>query len=389
MGPAPFSGLCRFPTERKEVDPLVCIHFFISAIYGVVTVCRPHPNECSGSDLDGDIYFVTWDPELIPPHLVEPMDYTPAPQTFLQRHVTIEVSSIFPLFLNLDFGVRSEKREIYLLESSALQDVEEYFLNYLVNDSMGIIANAHTVFADSEPERAMSPHCKDLAKLFSIAVDFPKTGVLAIIPPRLAVKEFPDFMEKHDRTLYQSKSVIGKLFRAARDKDPSCTPLEFTHRQAARCYDPDMEVDGFENYLDEAFFFKGEYDFKLGNLMSFYKIKTEAEILFGVSTKLSKGFNRQRDGDAVHMAIKSLKKEVRSWFNRPSSEKNVDGESLLAKASAWYHVTYHKDYWGCYNEGLDRPHFISFPWCVHEKLILIKTRQKTNRLAVQMSSMRI
>ncbi|GKF30703.1 probable RNA-dependent RNA polymerase 1, partial [Tanacetum coccineum] len=40
---------------------------------------RPHPNECSGSYLDGDIYFVCWDPNLIPPRQVEPMDYTLAP----------------------------------------------------------------------------------------------------------------------------------------------------------------------------------------------------------------------------------------------------------------------------------------------------------------------
>ncbi|PIA63818.1 hypothetical protein AQUCO_00201270v1 [Aquilegia coerulea] len=44
---------------------------------------RPHPNECSGSDLDGDIYFVSWDPELIPPRQIQPMDYTPAPAAIL------------------------------------------------------------------------------------------------------------------------------------------------------------------------------------------------------------------------------------------------------------------------------------------------------------------
>lgn len=54
-------------------------------------VHRPHPNECSGSDLDGDIYFVCWDPELIPTGTSEPMDYTPEPTQILDHDVTIEV----------------------------------------------------------------------------------------------------------------------------------------------------------------------------------------------------------------------------------------------------------------------------------------------------------
>lgn len=52
---------------------------------------RPHPNECSGSDLDGDIYFVCWDTELIPPRQITPMDYTPALPIELDRDVTTEV----------------------------------------------------------------------------------------------------------------------------------------------------------------------------------------------------------------------------------------------------------------------------------------------------------
>ena len=39
------------------------------------------PNEASGSDLDGDVYFVTWDENLVPPRKQSwtPMDYAPVP----------------------------------------------------------------------------------------------------------------------------------------------------------------------------------------------------------------------------------------------------------------------------------------------------------------------
>lgn len=60
-------------------------------------VHRPHPNECSGSDLDGDIYFVCWDPELIPKGTSKPMDYTPEPTQILDHDVTIEVKYLSSL----------------------------------------------------------------------------------------------------------------------------------------------------------------------------------------------------------------------------------------------------------------------------------------------------
>ena len=56
-----------------------------------VNYYRPHPNECSGSDLDGDIYFVGWDADLIPPRPDEPMDYTPVRPMQLDHEVIIEV----------------------------------------------------------------------------------------------------------------------------------------------------------------------------------------------------------------------------------------------------------------------------------------------------------
>ncbi|CAL5428108.1 unnamed protein product [Camellia sinensis] len=316
---------------------------------------RPHPNECSGSDLDGDIYFVCWDRDLIPPRQIQPMDYTPAPSMLSDHDVTIE-------------------------------EVEEYFTNYIVNDSLGIIANAHTVFADTEPLKAMSDPCIKLAQLFSIAVDFPKTGVPAEIPTELRVKIYPDFMEKPDKTPYESESVIGKLFRAVKDISPQSSSFKsFTRDVARNSYDPDMEVDGFEDYVDDAFDYKSEYDYKLGNLMDYYGIKTEAEILSGSIMKMSKSFDRRRDAEDVGLAVRSLRKEARTWFNTSRTTSDAESDDVYAKASAWYHVTYHPSYWGQYNGGMNRDHFLSFPWCVYDKLIHIK--KEKSRMALQLSSL--
>ncbi|KAG6509953.1 probable RNA-dependent RNA polymerase 1 [Zingiber officinale] len=317
---------------------------------------RPHPNECSGSDLDGDIYFVSWDPVLMPARMAEPMEYAPAPTMELDHDVTIE-------------------------------EVMEYFTNYIVNDSLGIIANAHTVFADKSKLKAECHECLKLAKLFSIAVDFPKTGVPAEIPPTLQVKEYPDFMEKQDRVTYESKGIIGKLYRAIKEHKPDCVQIKtFTKQVAVQSYDADMEVDGFEEHLNDAFFFKGEYDFKLGNLMDHYGIKTEAEIISGNIMKMSKIFTKNRDAEAIGRAVKVLRKEARSWFKDKHSDHEHDENEENAKASAWYYVTYHHSYWGCYNEGLKRPHFLSFPWCVYDKLTQIKQKKiRQRKTASQLS----
>ena len=36
---------------------------------------RPVPDQISGSDLDGDEYFVSWEPQLIPAQSCPPADY--------------------------------------------------------------------------------------------------------------------------------------------------------------------------------------------------------------------------------------------------------------------------------------------------------------------------
>ncbi|KAJ8648443.1 hypothetical protein MRB53_001466 [Persea americana] len=304
---------------------------------------RPHPNECSGSDLDGDLYIVSWDPLLLPPRQIPPMEYMPAPTTTLDHDVQIE-------------------------------EVMEYFADFMVNNSVGVISNAHLVWSDKELLMAESDPCKELAIQSSIAFDYAKTGVSPEFPPHLHVKEYPDFMEKPNGPTYKSKRVMGKLFRAIKNiATPTVHVQSFTQEVARKSYDADMEVEGFENYIEDAVWYKEQYDIKLGNLMDHYGIKTEAEIVSGNLLEMTKSYTKKNDGETIALAMKALKKEVRTWFDEKGSRMDPDVVDVAyAKASAWYHVTYHPDY--C-SEEMNRAHFISFPWCIYEMLIHIKEKK--------------
>ncbi|RWR79567.1 RNA-dependent RNA polymerase 1 isoform X2 [Cinnamomum micranthum f. kanehirae] len=319
------------------------LHHMVDCIVFPQKGKRPHPNECSGSDLDGDLYVVCWDPLLLPPRQIPPMEYMTAPTTTLDHDVQIE-------------------------------EVMEYFANFMVNNSVGVISNAHLVWSDKELLMAESNPCKELAMQSSIAVDYAKTGVPPEFPPHLHVKEYPDFMEKPNRPTYKSKRVIGKLFRAIKNiATPTVRVQSFTKEDAGKTYDPDMEVEGFENYIEDAVWHKEQYGIKLCNLMEYYGIETEAEIVSGNLLQMTKSYTKKKDGETIALAMKTLTKEVRKWFYEKGSRTDDDvAVDVYAKASAWYHVTYHPDY---FNEEKNRSHFFSFPWCVYEILMQIKEKK--------------
>ncbi|PPD73110.1 hypothetical protein GOBAR_DD29982 [Gossypium barbadense] len=232
---------CLHPGDLRVLEAVdaVVLHHMVDCIVFPQKGHRPHPNECSGSDLDGDLYFVSWDEDLIPPCRYPPMDYGAAQSALLDHDVTIEVS----------------------------------------------------------------------------------TG-------------------KH-----------------------------FTKSIAKRSYDPDMEFEGFLAYVNDAVHHKKQYDNRLASLMRTYGVKTEAEIISGCILKLSKSFDRKVDLEAVNIAVRSLRREAKSWFTEKASHSVEDA---FAKASAWYHVTYHPSFGGSNNDEDDQEHFISFPWCIYDKLLQIK-----------------
>ena len=91
---------------------------------------RDLANMLSGGDLDGDDYIVIWDKALtasVTNH--PPMEYTPMEAYELDRDVEVN-------------------------------DITKFFVNYMRNDCLGTIANAHLAWADKLDAGVMSEQCK-------------------------------------------------------------------------------------------------------------------------------------------------------------------------------------------------------------------------------------
>ncbi|CAF1024519.1 unnamed protein product [Adineta steineri] len=150
---------------------------------------RPHPNEMSGSDLDGDQYWVYWGNRLRITAMDEPLSYEP-----------------------------SAKKKVPNITNEIVID---HIIESFGAASQGIICDVHLAIADSHKDRTRSKECKDLAELFARAVDAPKTGEIIDLRKVYGLRTrycraYPQFMKKYDQPICDSNSILNKLFLVAR-----------------------------------------------------------------------------------------------------------------------------------------------------------------------------
>lgn len=196
---------------------------------------------CSGGDLDGDDYLVTWDPNLIPQEWNHaPMDYSAPAPIISDGPVTVD-------------------------------DMTAFFVTHMKYDNLGRIATAHRYWADKMEEGIKHENCLELAALHSRAVDYAKTGVAAEMPKHLKVTSWPHWAEKENRT-YDSKKILGQMYdEVVRVPFVAAWDLPFDRRI----------LDAFEldsRLLALAREVKCEYDEAIRRLMKQHGVKTEFEI---------------------------------------------------------------------------------------------------------------
>ncbi|KAF5374763.1 hypothetical protein D9758_000120 [Tetrapyrgos nigripes] len=154
---------------------------------------RPLCSVLGGGDLDGDVYnLIPLDkfPEFRPKRTCQGASYTAAPRKMLDRPCTMD-------------------------------DVADFFMDYINNDVLGIIGSSWLTIADQAKLGIFHPDCLTLAQLHSDAVDYPKSGQSVALDriPRPLLKMKPDYQAPEtinpDTTtrFYPSTRAVGRLFR--------------------------------------------------------------------------------------------------------------------------------------------------------------------------------
>lgn len=321
---------------------------------------RPHTNEMSGGDLDGDEYFITWEPSLFPlPHLRN----TPA----------------------MDFSstVQPETKP-----NVCEYDVQRFFVHFLQSDNLGILANRHLALADQSEQMAFDPRCVLLANLHSTAVDFQKTGIAADFSAHgelLRAHKMPDFMENKSKSAYKSTKALGKAYRKV--LEVSEVAKKSILKQNIRA-DPSLSISGRDEYFPEAVRVYRNYTHDLIVLMNKFGVLLEEEAFSGhVARFREKLYARKKPQEAQEMLVRemhNLRRKYRQevFLQVVSADEDGFEDSLLdyeyerltihqqqevAKiVSAYYAVAYEPP-----DEEGD-PRYLSLPWLFPEVLADIK-----------------
>ncbi|KAF2717260.1 RdRP-domain-containing protein [Polychaeton citri CBS 116435] len=185
---------------------------------------RDLPSQLSGGDLDGDLYNVIYDPDLVPP----------------QTYIAGDYPRLQPVELTRDVE---------------LKDMSEFFVKFMESDQLGMVSNIHLQLADQKEHGTLDPDCIRLAQMASTAVDYSKTGIpmnmkdcprynrckpdfmchsphvfisqegLVELQDEKDTDEDDDFValgfdqERSRQRYYRSKKILGQLYRAINDRE--------------------------------------------------------------------------------------------------------------------------------------------------------------------------
>lgn len=289
---------------------------------------RPHPDECTGGDLDGDVFTVIWDERLIPPKekVYAPMDF---PDSAAEKKERVDEHSLIA-----------------------------FYLKSIQCDILGVASNAHLAVCDYSSQGIFDKGALELAQICSLQVDHDRADDHLQRVRALAPKIYPDFMQNDEKGNYPSKKVLGLMYR--RCNAVMEATMEKIGEHGAHV-DNDMLADGYNLYLDTAIIFYRQYKHRVASLLLASGASSEAELALGMIVEPESLHKAEyfRFGEQFKETFSQLQQSTRGEFR--VYFEGLPAADMPKVASAWYFVAY---------SDADLPgRCLSFPWIVIDILI--------------------
>ncbi|UJR29064.1 hypothetical protein I4U23_010278 [Adineta vaga] len=338
---------------------------------------RPHSNEISGSDLDGDEYAVFWLDLLVPTtDNFQPYDYD------------------------------SQKPPVPLARSVTRDDIVDVVLTISEHDCLGKLCCTHLAYVDKFG--VQHDECIAIAAAISEELDAGKTGKhpfneqkIKELNSKLDYKR-PDYIDKDQFDLYPSEHILGKLFRSIlrsqttwsminhsayhpEEKDPSYDISSTIERVPI---DVHLIHPSYHRYTSAACDLYRTYRDAILNIMLAYHFVSDIDLICRFDSQQQQCMSKHIDvADSAQVELKALMDRIKTLFYaefniREAMERERNSiyhlgmkkkdkeifylDDKLAKASACYVVCYR------YEQAQHPKRILSFPWLFSRLLLQLR-----------------
>ena len=354
------------------------------------------PASTSGGDLDGDMFAIIWDPSLIPPPnaTVPPLNYDEVLEEARNRPKYSEdseadkLSELSELMISLTGVDPSEVDSSGAPEFSA-DTLADAYRKVISNDLLGIISHYHVSICDQMPLGARDKIAIELAKAASLAVDYPKTGIMPIIPKQakdlILENGYPDFMEKKDSNSYPSTKLLGEFYHLAKSACYNTSEWKtlinyfgehnFTQKLPGNFPIKNFfKVKGYTKFMEDARMKYHDYSNAFERILLSFGIETEAEAMLALVIDCHPLLlaDKANVTKSLRAGIGYLIQEFWEKFHQ-----DISPNESISKASAWYLAVYNRQ------ENNQRI-FYSFSWIVGKYLCQIASRFPELRYSINL-----
>ncbi|KAF5203871.1 RNA-dependent RNA polymerase [Thalictrum thalictroides] len=219
----------------KEMDEFVGNSKY--AIFFPTKGPRSLADEIANGDFDGDLYWVSRNPELL-------ASYN-ASEPWVRKYSTKKASQTKPI----DFS--NEELEDFLFQQFLRSRFHPSYNVGSAADSWLAFMDRLLILGDdcAEEKSCLREKMLHLIDVYYDALDAPKTGKKVEVPTELKAEKFPHYMERHNS--FCSKSVLGLIYDTANSFQTTELPSQDTWKLP--CFEekaPSICMDRWEEYFN-------------------------------------------------------------------------------------------------------------------------------------------